>query len=529
MPTTWTIAIDWDRNSNYTGTYDDVTSRVMQVNWFLGMRQPYQDKADNSMLVMVLSNADRLYSPEYVSGPLFGKVKPQRPVRIQSNDGTTTRTHWVGWIEAIQPAVGKFGERVVKILASGASKFYGETETNLPLQQNKRTDEVIADLIKEVVIPPGLDRAWIMSRVGNSELTASTYLATTAAYSVLDTGALTLGIAADNWVRQGGYTDVLQNNFDVYRAIGDITAAEHGRFFFNREGKAAFWNRHKLLRGDAPLEATFNDSMTGLEYSYAGLDYLKNEVVVICHPRTISSSTNDLLWQLEYAVITVDQGKSRTLYVKYEDEGSDRRVDARDVTVTNVTFEKGSASATVKANANGAELTFTATSGQGAVIKTCEVRGRKIVDSGEMEAKAIDQQSIIDYGRRTMRINLPSIDNLEQAQSIADHERTKRSLPRGMVQALTVMSHGKNGGGQHAQQLALTIGSRIRVQETQTAHDSEFYVIGEAHELTMGATLWKTTWYLEPTPSIYNSPSKYPWMLGVSGRSNLTSSTTLVY
>ncbi len=28
MPTTWTIAIDWDRNGNYSDTYDDVTSRV---------------------------------------------------------------------------------------------------------------------------------------------------------------------------------------------------------------------------------------------------------------------------------------------------------------------------------------------------------------------------------------------------------------------------------------------------------------------------------------------------------------------
>jgi hypothetical protein len=28
-------------------------------------------------------------------------------VRVQSNDGTTTRTHWVGWIETIQPDVGQ--------------------------------------------------------------------------------------------------------------------------------------------------------------------------------------------------------------------------------------------------------------------------------------------------------------------------------------------------------------------------------------------------------------------------------------
>jgi hypothetical protein len=41
MTTTWTIAIDWDRNDNFTDTDDDVTSRVISVNWFLGMRTPY--------------------------------------------------------------------------------------------------------------------------------------------------------------------------------------------------------------------------------------------------------------------------------------------------------------------------------------------------------------------------------------------------------------------------------------------------------------------------------------------------------
>ena len=28
MTTTWTIAIDWDRNDNFIGTYDDVASRL---------------------------------------------------------------------------------------------------------------------------------------------------------------------------------------------------------------------------------------------------------------------------------------------------------------------------------------------------------------------------------------------------------------------------------------------------------------------------------------------------------------------
>ena len=165
MTTTWTIAIDWDRNDNYSDTYDDVTSRVMSAKWFLGIRQIYKEDADNSTLELVLSNTDKRYSPENTSSPLWdgsanrSKVQPFRPVRIQSNDGTTTRTHWVGWLETIQPAVGRYGERLVQITATGPLQFFKAAETRLELQENKRTDEIIAELIKEVVIPPALSRA----------------------------------------------------------------------------------------------------------------------------------------------------------------------------------------------------------------------------------------------------------------------------------------------------------------------------------------------------------------------------------
>jgi hypothetical protein len=64
MATIWTIAIDWERNDNFTGAYDDVTSRVISATWFLGNRQPYQEMADDSMLRLKLDNSDKRYSPE---------------------------------------------------------------------------------------------------------------------------------------------------------------------------------------------------------------------------------------------------------------------------------------------------------------------------------------------------------------------------------------------------------------------------------------------------------------------------------
>jgi hypothetical protein len=525
MPTNWTLSIDWDRNGNYTGTHDNITARVIQCNWFLGMRKPFQETADNSLMTIVLNNADRLYSPDYAGGPLYGKLMPQRRVRITSFDGTTERTHWVGWIEAIQPDVSVKGTRLVKILATGAMQFYKAAETQLELQENKRSDEVISALIREVIIPPALDKAWILGRVGNSEVGLTTHLAVTTDYETLEPGRLTLGMAADNWVINGGASNLKKNTFDVFRAIGDITSAERGRFFFNRAGKAVFWNRHHLLCGVDPVEATFDNSMQEMVYSFAGLEECKNEVIVTCHPRTIGASADTVLWQLGESVIRVDADKPRTLYIKYEDEEG-KRVGAREVTVHDVEYSNGSSStATIEVveKANGAELKFTAIGNRPVVITKCVLKGRKIVDSGDMDAKAIDQESIIDFGRRTMRINLPSIDNLDAAQAIADFERTRRSKPQGMVQSLTVLSHARQGGVHHQHQLAITIGSLIQINETQTGHNSKHIVMGEAHELNQAGTLWKTTWYLEPVPTTY------PWRLGTVGRSELGIATRVTY
>jgi hypothetical protein len=32
MPTSWTIAVDWDRNDSYEDAFDDVTDRVVMAD-----------------------------------------------------------------------------------------------------------------------------------------------------------------------------------------------------------------------------------------------------------------------------------------------------------------------------------------------------------------------------------------------------------------------------------------------------------------------------------------------------------------
>ena len=85
MTTQWTIAIDWNRDGDFTDTYDNITDRIISANWFLGMDEAYMDAADASSLMLTLNNSDRRYSPEYAASPLSGSLVPFRPVRMSNN------------------------------------------------------------------------------------------------------------------------------------------------------------------------------------------------------------------------------------------------------------------------------------------------------------------------------------------------------------------------------------------------------------------------------------------------------------
>ncbi|MCA0456126.1 MAG: hypothetical protein LCI00_19265 [Chloroflexi bacterium] len=495
MPTTWTVAIDWDRNDNFTGTYDDLTSRIVSANWYLGFRENYQDMAGDGVLKLVLTNVDKRYSPENSLSPLFGKLVPYRPVRVQSNDGTL-RTHWTGWIESIEPKVNQYGERTVEIKAAGPGLFFNDAQTGLEVQENKRTDQIIDLLLEEVIIPPALTASTLLDEVGYAEVGVSAFLANTVIGHTLQTGKTTLAYAADNWVRQSSPTDQQEKDtFNVYRAIKDVVAAERGRFFFDRGGQAVFWNRHHLLT-QSTVAATFDNSMNGLDYEYAGLGEFKNEVVVTCSPRTVSPATTDLLWKLD-TPISIPQGRTKRVTASYTD-GSNNRIGGKNVTIANLVVSQGQASVRLVAGGSRATLDITNGGAGEAIISSCELRGKKITSFGRMEATAQDNRSIAYYGRRTLNMNLPSIDNLEFAQDIADFEMGRRSQPSGKVKTMTLVSDGVQGGGPHTQQLTRTLGDLIRVKEAQTAHDDTYFIIGEEHRLTKRGELLETTWYLEP-------------------------------
>jgi len=494
--TTWQIAIDWDRNGNFTDTYDDVSEYVISAQWFLGMRYAYRHMSDNSVLNLVLRNTDKRFSPENASGALNGNLNPLRPVRIQSTRDGVTRTHWTGWVETISPIPGANGDKRVHITATGGMQFLTLAETNVELQVNKRADDIIGDVMEEVIFPPALTESTFLDIPGSMELGQNTYMTDIDGTKVFDQGIMTFNIVGDNWVHDGGFSDRSKDTFNVQHAISDVVNAERGKFFFNRKGEAVFWNRHHLLKGYTP-STTFTDNMVGLQYGFAAGDYMKNDITVTCHPRTISASTDILLWELDGAVIRVNPNDQRKIFVKYEDD-SENRIGAQEVTVENVEFERGNASVKLNAKASGAELVFTNNNDAEAIITRIELRGQKIVDSGHIDSNARDGISIGLYGRRTKRMSLPSMDDLDQAQYIADFELMRLSQPEGFVHNIKLLSHAHKGGNNHDNQLELTIGDFIRINESQTGHNRDYVIVGEFHVLDQGGQLYHTEWFVEP-------------------------------
>ena len=118
-----------------------------------------------------------------------------------------------------------------------------------------------------MVFPASTARAWVLGRVGNSELgettemgeyvSGSTFLADTSGLVWPDPeneddslywGRVTLQMAGDNWVRQGGLLNVKKDSFNVYQAINDVVAAEHGSLSLRPRGQGL------LLEPSPPAE-----------------------------------------------------------------------------------------------------------------------------------------------------------------------------------------------------------------------------------------------------------------------------------
>lgn len=507
------VRCDWNRDGAMTQAYDDISDRVIEAEWSLGMYMPYQEIADEARLEMTLTNADRRFTPENADGPLYGLLAPGVPVTVEMLDATGAPYQmWRGWVQSIQPSWTPGGDGAplyARVVALGAMQYLQAAKVTLDLLTNVRTDQAIQSVYNGVQFPPRLSGDWRLGVGGASELGVTTRLVDPAGRSSLDVGNTTLSYVGDNW-----------DQANAYGAIYDLVRAERGRFFFDRDGQAVFWNRAHLQTVIGISQVV--DRYQSLEYVYG--ENLYNAVRVRVAPRTVSAGATEVLYQLDEPV-TLRPGASRTLRVSYRQTSSDALVAGMNITTPNTgdgsLATTGSVSVSVTAGATSAEITLTNNSGiaEGS-LDTLIIRGRRLTSYGYQDVMREDNNSIVIYGRREITVDARLLDRAEEADTIASWELMLRKAPRGEAYAVQLRNRG---AFYRKAQLARTIGDRILLDAPQVSHRAEYHIIGERHRVSQASKLHETTWRLELAAPFYG------WLLGEQGYSELGQTTRLGY
>lgn len=519
---TYQVHIDLDNDRKYTSLNEDVSAYVKSLTWQLGAVEPYADIARTNTLNMVLSNSSQRFSPEHGSG--LAGFRPGALVRVRSVYSAATRQHFIGWIDpdgGIDVIPGTQGNRETRVRASGFFSQIMNSPVRVPIQIDKRADEIIdAILSRTTIYPPGLI-GWLLGIAGFSNLGQNTYLsAGSSDYAVLDTGVNVFNYVGDTW----------NERTNIFAALRELIAAERGYLFENRDGKIVFYSRHHWHKDmvnavDDTLSGTDVDRRRRLDYTYGNV---LNRRVIKFHPRTVGTVAEVV--GRSASTPQVPAGEQLDIRVGFSEEG--RRIGARDVITPAATTDWTANSASdgtgtdltsnvavsMTADASGATLIFTNSASATAYIRNLQIRGTKITDYGEDEVSYQDNDSINANTLRAETLYLGLLDDIGSAQDMARWDVMTRKDPNGQVLSITRRANRSDSAMTYA--LARTIGDRIALSETQTGHADEYFIIGEKHEVD-SKFAHLVTHFLRP------APASTAWILGVAGFSNLGETTYL--
>ena len=503
------VWVDWNNNGNFTDGIDDISADVMEASWKLGMRNAYQMMADEMTLDLMLKNTDGKYLPENTGGTLSGLLLPNRKVKVAFDTGGTTAM-WFGFLSWPEVEWSPSGTSTAKVTASlngvGPKRQMEELEIPLGIYNEVTGDEIISDVIELSSLPATISDSWVIGVAGLSELGSTTILADETDYATIETGVTVFDTYGDT---------TPPSAWDV---ITDVTEGERGKFFFDRDGKAVWWNRTHLI-SDTDNAGTVSSAGTykpiALDYTYG--TQLANMIRVESRPRNVG--TGETLWELDTPV-QVPVGGTVELEARL------RKSTGQFAGSSNLTaspeFSAGTATVTVTPQGGKAKIQLVNESTTAAaVLSGLTLSGAPVVQQNNLSVTAMDEDSIAIYGKQSMNIDLGSVSDYATAKSIGDFELFRRKDARGEIN--WVKFRAAADGTANAHLLAWTIGTRLRVDIDELHHDSDYFVVGEEHRWQPGDSggVHEVKYNLEPA-----QPGG-AWLIGVAGFSELGSTTAL--
>lgn len=503
MATDWKVYIDWDNDG--FGTADDISAYVMQADWNIGLGDGDELTAGEQNAQLVLKNDDKRFSPEYASGPYYGKFLPKRRMQIRGVDASLgTVVKWTGYFERIEPQSGENREKQA-ILRGLGPKSYLERHNFYPeLLVNVTADDVIEQVFLDTKeFPPGMELGFTVSHptlgtVGNVLPDHTTGIN-------FQTGQNTFPFVGDTW---GERTT-------AYQAIADVVRGERGRFFFDRGGTAIFWNR-KHLQSLYIVQGTIANPIA-MDYEFGNI---VNEARLKVRPRTISSGSSETLWELD-ETISIPDGSEKVIRANFGEVDKELEISGRNFQPPSFTFSRPRrwVEQSVEYSARSAKITLRNNGGRDQELTAAAIYGQKITSNRTQTIEREDADSTMLYGKRSVTIDTGLMNDLDLGIAVAAYESKRKAQPIGIAKSVTI----RNGRYPASQMLGYSMGTVLNVSDAQLAHDSEYVIVGERHSVRQGMKLHDATYVLSPI-----SQNK-TLLVSVTGRNELDGTNVVGY
>lgn len=320
------------------------------------------------------------------------------------------------------------------------------------------------------------------------------------------------------------YGDVYPIVFDDQRenrsSLGEFVRLNNSRWGYIYERGDAFRGGRVVFEGrytrshypfDTPCWSVDDDVLEDLELSDHTYEGIINQLVATLHPRRVDAAATTVLFVLQSVPVELAAGADISFKAPYRDPESGRstRVGGTDMVTpvattdytantqpdgsgTNKTSQLG-----VSAIFYGSAASITLTNNDPATIYVTkfQFRGKGIYYDEAVVVMRNDSDSIVDYGQRSLAIEMPYQQDVAVAEGIGDDIIAAYKEPRSRVRALAFNPRRSAELMMHA--LAREIGDFIEISETVSGLSaSEYHIQGVEFAIGDGGTIlcrWRMT------------------------------------
>jgi hypothetical protein len=465
----YSLLIDWQDN-DWASPYADVTSRVLDQRTPVTIRYGRDQARQLSPLAggelnCELDNQSGDYSPENTASPLAGYVTSGRRVSFRAATSSTETVLYSGYIDDFDIKPGLNDQSVPVTCIDALSRLKGQKVTTA-LYQGIRTGDAVGYLLDAVGFP--------------------------SAKRDLDAGA------SYWWL----------DDTDAYEALMAILDSEGpaALAYFDGQRNFVFRDRHHRLTYSASLTAQATWRSSAVEpvlsdpvvYNH-GWKEIINAASVEVPQRTRGADLIDV-WTSQ-GLLSVPAGTTATVIARSSDPFASAVAPVQD---TDYTLMSGAATVTIsQTSGQSTVISIAAAAGNDAVLQDLKLRAIAITSTSVM-VTVEDAGSISKYGRKTYDSGrLPVWCNSYDAAAILGLIVAQRA------ERLPTMQVTMRGAGNRlrlAQCLHRNLSDRVRITESLTGIDADFFIEQISHTITAGGSEHVTTFGVEKTQPVVSNP-----------------------